>query len=138
MISESNFHFLNKNEQEKKLPDHFSDSCNQYAYITGRPKTKAGYPVFAQILGFFPVQPLLHIPKTLVSLPSPIDTAKKRQSNLVKNSQKGGGEKEIFPKFTCFFGGFPDQFLLLNLNLCAPRTHPRGQEWTFGLCTWTQ
>ena len=58
MISKSNFHFLNKNEQEKKLPDHVSDSCNQYACITGRPKTKAGYAVFAQILGFFPVQPL--------------------------------------------------------------------------------
>ena len=58
MISESNFHFLNKNAQEKNLPAHFPDSCNRYASITGSPKTKAGYPVFAQILGFFPVQHL--------------------------------------------------------------------------------
>ena len=55
MISESNFHFLNKNAQEKNIPAHFPDSCNRYASITGSPKTKAGYPVFAQILGFFPL-----------------------------------------------------------------------------------
>ena len=60
MISESNVHFLNKNAQKKNLPAHFPDSCNRYACITGSPKTKAGYPVFAQILGFFPVQPLIY------------------------------------------------------------------------------
>ena len=58
MISESNFHFLNKNVREKYLPAHFPGSRNRYACITGNPKTNAGYPVFAQILGFFPVQPL--------------------------------------------------------------------------------
>ena len=31
--------------------------------ITGSPKTKAGYPVFAQILGFFPAQPLAYMEK---------------------------------------------------------------------------
>ena len=58
LISGSHFHFLNKNAQEKNLPPHFPDSCKRYACISGSPKTKTRYLVFAQILGFFPAQPL--------------------------------------------------------------------------------
>ena len=48
MISGGHFHFLNKNAQGKII-------------FTRSPKTKAGYPVFAQIFDFFPLQPLTEL-----------------------------------------------------------------------------